>query len=76
VIVRQSGALAGSVSLSWSDGDHRQGELGFIFDPAHQGNGYATEAARALLRAENELVKGEWTDELVYALLEREWRAD
>jgi RimJ/RimL family protein N-acetyltransferase len=34
------------------------------------------EAARALLRVENELVKGEWTDELVYALLEREWRAD
>ena len=24
---------------------------------------------------ENELVKGEWTDELVYALLEHEWRA-
>jgi RimJ/RimL family protein N-acetyltransferase len=24
---------------------------------------------------ENELVKGEWTDELVYALLDREWRA-
>ena len=23
---------------------------------------------------ENELVKGEWTDELVYALLDREWR--
>jgi RimJ/RimL family protein N-acetyltransferase len=76
VIVRESGALAGSVSLSWNDGDHRQGELGFIFDLAHHGNGDATEAARALLRVENELVKGEWTDELVYALLEREWRAD
>ncbi len=25
--------------------------------------------------AENEWVKGEWTDELVYAILEREWRA-
>jgi RimJ/RimL family protein N-acetyltransferase len=24
---------------------------------------------------ENELVKGEWTDEVVYALLDREWRA-
>ena len=24
---------------------------------------------------ENEMVKGEWTDELVYALLDREWRA-
>jgi RimJ/RimL family protein N-acetyltransferase len=24
---------------------------------------------------ENEFVKGEWTDEVVYALLEHEWRA-
>jgi RimJ/RimL family protein N-acetyltransferase len=24
---------------------------------------------------ENEFVKGEWTDEAVYALLAREWRA-
>ena len=24
---------------------------------------------------ENEFVKGEWTDELVYAMLEQEWRA-
>ncbi|MFC7641394.1 GNAT family N-acetyltransferase [Streptosporangium lutulentum] len=24
---------------------------------------------------ENEVVKGEWTDELVYAILQREWRA-
>jgi RimJ/RimL family protein N-acetyltransferase len=24
---------------------------------------------------ENELVKGEWTDELVYAMLDREWRS-
>jgi RimJ/RimL family protein N-acetyltransferase len=24
---------------------------------------------------ENEMVKGEWTDELVYAILQREWRA-
>jgi RimJ/RimL family protein N-acetyltransferase len=24
---------------------------------------------------ENEFVKGEWTDEVVYAMLEHEWRA-
>jgi RimJ/RimL family protein N-acetyltransferase len=24
---------------------------------------------------ENEIVKGEWTDELVYAMLEDEWKA-
>ena len=109
-IVRDGGAFAGSVSLSWLDNEHRQGELGYIFGPAHGGRGYATEAARELLRIgfeelglhritgrldarnaasarvlerlgmrreahlrENGLVKGEWTDELVYALLEDEW---
>ena len=40
--------LIGSVSLQL--GEHRQGELGFIFHPDHQGRGYATEAARAVLR--------------------------
>ena len=112
VIVRESGVLAGSTSLTWIDSEHRQGEIGFILDPAQHGNGYATEAARALLRlafeelrlhrvygrldarnaasagvlerlgmrreahlVENEHVKGEWTDEVVYALLDREWRA-
>ena len=110
VILRDGGALVGCVSLSWSDDEHRQGELGYIFNPAHAGNGYATEAARELLRIgferlglhriagrldarneasarvlerlgmrreahllENEFVKGEWTDELVYALLADEW---
>jgi RimJ/RimL family protein N-acetyltransferase len=112
VVVRDSGALAGSVSLTWNDSEHRQGQIGFIFDPDQHGNGYATEAARALLRVafeelglhrvygrldarntasarvlerlgmrreahlvENEYVKGEWTDEAIYALLDREWAA-
>ena len=112
VFVRESGAFAGSVSLTWIDSEHRQGEIGFILDPAQHGNGYATEAARGLLRVafeelglhrvygrldarntasarvlerlgmrreahlvENEYVKGEWTDEAVYALLAREWPA-
>jgi RimJ/RimL family protein N-acetyltransferase len=90
--------------------EHRSIELGFSFAPAHQRNGYATEAARALVDwafsigfhrvygrtearnvasarvleklgmrqeghlVENEWVKGEWQSELVYAILDREWR--
>ncbi len=47
-------------------------------------DGRNTASARVLERlgmrreahmVENEFVKGEWTDELVYALLDREWRA-
>jgi RimJ/RimL family protein N-acetyltransferase len=81
--------------------------------PDHQGRGYATEAAAALLElafdgfgmhrvigrlearntpsarvleklgmrreahfVENELVKGEWQSELVYAVLAAEWAAE
>ena len=107
-----SGEMLGHVSLMVEVPEQRQGECGFIFHPGHQGQGYATEAARALLAlafesyglhrvfgrlearnvasarvlerlgmrreahlVENEWVKGEWQSELVYALLEREWRA-
>lgn len=110
VVLRDGGELVGDVVFFLRSVQHRQGEIGFIFDPRHQGNGYATEAARVLLRlgfhdldlhrifgrldarngasarvlerlgmrreahlVENEMVKGEWTDELVYALLRREW---
>lgn len=44
-----SGILIGEVSLIWRSVDARQGEMGWIFDPAHQGQGYATEAANAIL---------------------------
>jgi RimJ/RimL family protein N-acetyltransferase len=42
-----TGELVGHVSLTV--GPHRQGEIGFIFHPDHQGRGYATEAAAAVL---------------------------
>ena len=48
VELRDSGELVGHVNVM-VDPDNRQGEIGFIFDPAHQGHGYATEAARALV---------------------------
>ena len=97
--------------LNWTSVLHRQGEIGYVLHPEHTRRGYATEAAREMLRVgfeglglhrivgrldarniasarvlerlgmrreahlvENELVKGEWTDEVVYALLSREWR--
>jgi RimJ/RimL family protein N-acetyltransferase len=111
VIERESGQLVGDVALHWVSAQHKTGELGFIFDPAYQGRGYATEAACAFLAfafggmrfhrvigctearntasarvleklgmrreahfVENEWVKGEWQSELVYAMLEHEWR--
>jgi RimJ/RimL family protein N-acetyltransferase len=111
VIERESGLVVGDIALHWVSEKHKTGELGFIFDPAHHGRGYATEAARAFLAfafegmgfhrvigrtearntasarvleklgmrreallVENEWVKGEWQSELVYAILEHEWR--
>jgi RimJ/RimL family protein N-acetyltransferase len=110
--LRETGAFVGEVILFWRSEEHRQGEVGFVVDPRHHGRGYATEAAREMLRlgfehygwhriygrldgrngasarvlerlgmrreahlVENEWVKGEWADEVIYALLDREWRA-
>jgi RimJ/RimL family protein N-acetyltransferase len=111
VVLRGSGELVGDLALRWSSAEHRQGELGFVVHPDHQGNGFATEAGAVFLRiafeemglhrvigraegrntasvrvleklgmrreahlVENEFVKGEWQSELVYAILDREWR--
>jgi RimJ/RimL family protein N-acetyltransferase len=104
--------LIGEVGLALVSVVHAHCEIGYVFDPAYSGQGYATEAtalmievafsvlgahrvsgrldsrnqpsARVLERlgmrreghlVENEFVKGEWTDEVVYAVLEDEWRA-
>lgn len=49
-IDRQSdGQLLGEVSLILRNAVSRQAELGYILHPDHQGHGYATEAARALI---------------------------
>ena len=42
-------ALIGEVSLIWRSVEARQGEVGWIFDPEYHGQGYATEAATAML---------------------------
>ena len=47
--LRESGDVVADVSLLWASELHKQGEIGFIVHPSHQGRGYATEAARPLL---------------------------
>src|SRR3954451_23649899 len=42
--------VVGQVVLRWASIAHRQGELGFTLNPAHQGRGYAREASEAMLR--------------------------
>jgi RimJ/RimL family protein N-acetyltransferase len=49
IVERASGVMVGDVGLNWRSVEHRTGEIGFTVDPAYQGRGYATEAARALL---------------------------
>ena len=108
----QTGELVGDCVLFWRSQEHEQGEVGYVFNPAYHGRGYATEAVGALLRlgfeglglhriaghldarntasarvleraglrreahlVENEFVKGEWADELIYGILRREWEA-
>ena len=111
VEVRDPQAMVGEVSLIWRDEVSRQGEIGYILNPAHHGRGYATEAARALLALgfgelglhriyarcaaanssswrvmerlgmrreahfrEHAFIKGAWTEELIYAIVEDDWR--
>jgi RimJ/RimL family protein N-acetyltransferase len=50
VVDRDSGVLVGQVELVWLSDRHRQGEIGYVLDPRYQGAGYATEAAREVLR--------------------------
>jgi RimJ/RimL family protein N-acetyltransferase len=112
VVLPETGVLIGDVMLFWLSREHQQGEVGYVFHPDYGGKGFATEAARVMLRlgfedlglhrivgridarhaasarvldrlgmrreahfAQNEIIKGEWTDEVVYAMLQDEWRA-
>jgi RimJ/RimL family protein N-acetyltransferase len=109
---RADGRVIGDVSLWLRSAEHRQGEIGFVFHPEAQGQGFAREAATAVLTVafgelglhrvfaradgrndasaalmrrlgmrqeahlrENEMFKGAWSDELVFAVLGREWSA-
>jgi RimJ/RimL family protein N-acetyltransferase len=48
-VERVSGTTVGDVAFHWVSERDRTAEIGFVFDPGHQGKGFATEAARALL---------------------------
>ncbi|MEU5692994.1 GNAT family protein [Actinosynnema sp. NPDC020468] len=48
--VERDGVVVGEAVLKHLSEQHRQGEVGYILHPDHHGFGYATEAARAVLR--------------------------
>lgn len=111
IVLRETGELIGEVMLHWTSESESRGEIGAVVLPAFGGRGYATEAAREMLRlgfeelglhrivgsldaentasaraleklgmrreahlVRNHRTKGEWRDELLYAMLEEEWR--
>jgi RimJ/RimL family protein N-acetyltransferase len=104
------GQVIGDVMLRFQSAEHRGGEVGWVLNPDHSGQGYATEAVHAVLHlafdqlglhrvvaridarndaslrlaarlgmrreahlVANEWFKGEWSDEVDFALLEDEW---
>jgi len=46
----KTGELIGDAVLFWRSREHRGGEIGYVLNPDFAGHGYATEAARAMLR--------------------------
>jgi len=50
VVIAATGVLIGDVVLFWHSRVLAAGELGYVVNPDHGGHGYATEAARAVLR--------------------------
>lgn len=47
---RSRRGVIGDVMLAWTSREHGTGEVGYVFHPDVAGNGYATEAVRAVLR--------------------------
>lgn len=48
-VERSSGVMVGDIAFHWASERDRTAEVGFVFDPQHQGKGFATEAALALV---------------------------
>lgn len=49
-VISRAAQVVGSCYVAIRDMDHRQGEIGYMIGFEHWGDGYATEAARALLK--------------------------
>ena len=49
LVIEHDGVAIGSVTLWLTDSEHRQGEIGWVLDPAYGGEGFASEAVRAVL---------------------------
>jgi len=113
VELKAEGRVIGHVGIGViKTGEDRQGTIGWLLGRKYQGQGFATEAARALVTIgfdqmglhrisartgsdnvrswhvmerlgmrreahfrESHVVKGEWRDEYVYAVLADEWKA-
>jgi RimJ/RimL family protein N-acetyltransferase len=50
ILLPEGRELIGDCFVQWTDNEHHQGEIGYVLHPDHHGRGYATEAARTLLR--------------------------
>lgn len=112
-VARQDDAvLVGEITLIWRNVASQQAEVGYVFNPAFHGRGYAIEATRALVELgfsgfgfhriyarcdprntpsfklmerlgmrreahfrEQTLIRGEWADEYIYAVLAKDWQA-
>lgn len=111
ITLREEGHLIGGCGIRVSSPELREGNIGYCLNRNYWSKGYATEAARELLRfgfealslhriyatcdpenfasrrvlekigmtleghlRENLLMRGEWRDSLIYAILAREWK--
>jgi len=84
LIVERDGQIIGDlmvrISAAWSQAEiaerakGMQAEIGWAFDPRHHGHGYATEAARELLRLSFETLGLHRVEALCFAVNEPSWR--
>ena len=49
LVIEHGGIAIGDVALWLTDKVHRQGEIGWVLNPTHGGQGFASEAVRAVL---------------------------